>query len=456
MSIEILTIGDELMRGDLVDTNAGWLAARLHEAGLVVSHIGSTGDDFEALGVALRQAIERSRIVITSGGLGPTDDDRTIAALASVCGRELELDQTALEHIKGLFSRIGLTFTPNNEKQAWIPKGATALLNERGTAPCVHLPLDGCDVFCLPGVPRELEWLYGRYIGEFMQQSLGVVSPQRRVIKFFGVGESHIDHAIADLLPKETSSSVSVHFRATFPETHVTVLVASNGETEQAASRQADELAASIAQRLPRHVFWSSGGSGSSQPEQSFSDAVVSRLKARNKSVALAESCTGGLVGNLITQASGASEVFELGIVAYANRIKHQFLGVSEQVLQQHGAVSQACVEAMASGVRERADADFGIAISGIAGPTGGTKEKPVGTIHFALADRGGTVRHLHRVFPYDRTRNKQLAAHVALWLLFRALDDEGEHIADERDAHGADLLSGRWLPQKGDKAEPA
>lgn len=439
--IEILTIGDELLRGDLVDTNGGWLAAELHALGLPVTRMSSIGDTAEDIEAAFRGAFERSAVIITSGGLGPTDDDRTIASLARAAGVELVRDEGALRHIKAIFERGRFTFTPNNESQAWVPVGAEALLNQQGTAPGVRLSLSavrggaGAHVFCLPGVPRELKWLFGRYVGPWLQQQLGLEPAARRTLKAFGIGESNVDHRLQGLLEAVDTSAceVSVHYRATFPENHVTLLVRSSEGAERAAS-VADALADEAARRLEGHLFARDATHG-------MGDALVSALRDAGATVAFAESCTGGRAADLLTNASGSSEVFELGVVAYANRIKEQQLGVPEAVLVEHGAVSQACVEAMARGVRERAGATYGVAISGIAGPGGGSADKPVGTVHFALDSAEGT-RHLHRVFPYDRDRNKLLAAYVALWLVLRELGGDAP-------PKGEDLLDGRWRKER-------
>ncbi len=440
--IEIVTIGDELLRGDLVDTNGGWLAAELHALGLPVTWMSSIGDASGDIVGAFERAFERSQVVIASGGLGPTDDDRTLTSLAQAAGVELRRDEGAFRHIEAIFARAGLSFTPNNESQAWVPEGAAVLLNEQGTAPGVRLSLPGrrggagCHVFCLPGVPREMKWLYQRYIAPWLQEQLGLRPARRRTLKVFGIGESTVDHRLEGLLDDVDTSGceVSVHYRATFPENHVTLLVRPPEGGGEGAEVLADALAEEAARRLDGHLF-------AREAAHSYGDALVAALRGAGATVALAESCTGGRAADLLTNATGSSEVFELGIVAYANRIKQRQLGVPEAVLVEYGAVSQACVEAMARGVRERAGATYGVAISGIAGPGGGSPDKPVGTVHFALDSADGT-RHLHRVFPYDRDRNKLLAAYVALWLVLR-------EVKGVEKGSATDPLDGRWRERR-------
>ncbi|MBW2732399.1 MAG: CinA family nicotinamide mononucleotide deamidase-related protein [Deltaproteobacteria bacterium] len=431
-TVEILTIGDELLRGELLDSNSAWLAERLHRLGLPVSRMVSVGDGEQEIQGALRGACERARLIITSGGLGPTDDDRTAAALAAACERPLVCHEPALRHIHALFTKSGMEFTPNNEKQALIPQGAEALMNMRGTAPGIMLDHLGARIYCLPGVPHELRGLYQAAIEPWIIKTLRPRPALQRTMKLFGIGESKVDHLLEGVGASinHRGCAVSIHYRTSFPENHVTVLVRPPMEPTQGdAEAVAISYTAAIKARLGRYLF----GEG----EETFSGAMVGALRRAGVKVALAESCTAGLAGDLLTRAPGSSEVFELGMIAYANHIKEQHLRVPAAVLQEHGAVSQACVEAMAQGVRGLAGADYGVAISGVAGPGGGSADKPVGTVHFAVDGPRG-VRHLHRVFPYDRQRNKVLAAHVALWLVYRQLSVPEE----------IDPLQGQWKDQ--------
>ncbi len=438
--VELLTLGDELLRGDVVDGNAAWLGARLHAQGLEVHHVTTVGDAEDDIVAALRAAAHRARVVVVSGGLGPTDDDRTFGAVARVAGVERFRSDAAFEHIKELFERTGRRLTPNNESQAWVPAGADVLINDKGTAPAIHLSLEiagqvPCEIFCLPGVPRELRWLYDRYVDPWLGEHLEVSPPERRTLKIFGLGESTVDHRLADLLTRDRRSGeepceVSLHYRAVFPENHVTLLVHPRRAAREVARSLAHRLAEEANKRLGFYVF-SRGG-------ETFPEALVRGLRDAEASVALAESCTGGRAADLLTNASGSSEVFQLGIVAYANAMKRDLLSVPPEVLDRQGAVSKACVEAMAQGVRRLAGATYGVAISGIAGPDGGTRAKPVGTVYFALDSEAGT-RHLHRIFPYDRDWNKELAAYVALWLVHREIH------GDPGGTGSTDLLDGRW-----------
>ena len=432
-SIEILTIGDELLRGELVDTNSAWLAERLHLLGLRVGRSSTIGDGEGEIAAFIAAAAGRCRALIVSGGLGPTDDDRTASAVAAALGVELVLDEVELSRLKERFAAVGLKYTENNEKQAWLPQGAEVLQNDRGTAPGFAVKLGECRIACMPGVPSELERMFDRQVAPLLEREIGGKPAELRRVKVFGLGEAQVGDKLSDLLEVVDleATAASIHYRATFPEIHVSAVV--RHADSAIAARVADRLLETICSRLGRHVF--------STNEDGLAEVLVSALRQKKAKVAFAESCTGGLAGDLITNASGSSEVFWLSTVVYHNDIKHRVIGVPREILETDGAVSQACVEAMAKGVRELAGSTYAVAISGIAGPGGGSEEKPVGTVHFALASPTG-VRHLHRVFRhYGRLRIKRLSAFIAHWLVYSELRGD--------DSAGDDPLAGRWKPKK-------
>lgn len=421
---EIMTIGDELLRGELCDTNASWLAAELHLLGVYVTQITSMSDDLDAIHACFMNACDRTKLLIVTGGLGPTEDDRTVEGLALALGEPLILDESSLEQIKARFAKARFTFTPNNERQAYRPKNAIALANERGTAPGVFVETpSGCVVVCMPGVPHEMKAMFHAEALPRLKPYLGTIHIVRRHWKLFGIGESHLDQELLPIVARYRArhDGFTIHYRATFPEVHLTAIVRS---TENSVSTRdehtalLDEFSHEITPRVAPYLF--------SMTDEDFSGAMVRLLRDARATLAIAESCSGGLTANLITDAPGSSDVFKLGVVAYANEAKEQLLGVHAETLQTHGAVSQACVEEMAHAVKRLGGTDYGIAISGIAGPGGGTPDKPVGTVHFAVAGPQGT-RHLHRVFNYDRERNKRLSAYVALWLLRKQILNESE-----------------------------
>lgn len=439
---EIVAVGDELLRGELVDTNGPWLAEQLGRLGVQVHRHVTVGDAIDPLVTALQEAMERSDLVLVTGGLGPTDDDRTAAAVARATELELQLDQTVLEALKERFTRAGYPFSPNNEKQARFPRTSTILKNDRGTAPGFMVKTRGRGLIaCMPGVPSEMKHIFSERLIPLLETSLEQIGqPARvRVVRTFGIGESQIDHRLQGLLESveettgvQSCGSVTIHYRTSFPENSVILVVRPKDDQEPEQQRAEALLVAleeEVRRRLGRSVYGVDG--------TTFSDAVVRALRDEGATVALAESCTGGLAGDLITRASGSSEVFELSVVTYSNRCKHEILGVPTEILETHGAVSAQCVEAMALGVRRLAGSTYGVAISGIAGPTGGSPKKPVGTVHFALASPEG-VRHLQRCFPFDRQRVKLVSAYVALTLVLRRVTR----------AEDPDPFEGRWAPE--------
>jgi nicotinamide-nucleotide amidase len=429
IATEILTTGDELLRGDVVNTNAAWLAARCKEIGLTLSRVVSVGDALEPLVTTVREAARRCTVLLISGGLGPTDDDRTRDAVAAAAGVELVRDDGALRTLEERFARAGYTFTPNNAKQADLPRGAELLPNAHGTAPGLALQVGACHIYCMPGVPHELKAMFDEAVTPRLASAFALQPALIRSLNIFGLGESQIDHRLAGLLPQQGARrcEISMHFRASFPETKVVLVVRPGaGCAATEAAQLLARLEAEARTRIGRHVY----GTDST----TFAEAVVAALRQAGATLALAESCTGGLAGDLITSAPGSSEVFHLGVISYHNAIKEQVLGVPVEVLRTVGAVSRQCVEAMAQGARRIANATYGVAISGVAGPGGGSVEKPVGTVHFALATPRA-VRHLTRLFPFDRDHVKRISAHVALYLVLDEL----------RGGTDGDPLDGRW-----------
>ncbi|MBK8481585.1 MAG: CinA family nicotinamide mononucleotide deamidase-related protein [Proteobacteria bacterium] len=430
---EILTIGDELLRGEVVNGNAAWLGARLLECGLPARRVVAVADEPAAIVVAVQEAAARCSLLLITGGLGPTVDDLTAAALAEAIGEGLVSRPELVRAIEQRFAAMNLQYSANNAKQAELPPSATALANACGTAPGLALVVGGCQVFALPGVPAEMRAMFDEHVAPWILARLRRGAVARRTIKLFGIGEGKADAALRNLLAAVavTDCVTSLHFRTHFPENHVIVVARAEGEAAAAqirADRAVEALEAEVLRRLERFVFDREG--------RSFAESLVDALRGAGARVAVAESCTGGRVAELLTGAAGSSAVFELGVVAYADRVKRELLALPAALLAEHGAVSRACAEAMARAVRERAPAEYGLAVTGIAGPDGGSLAKPVGTVHFAVADGRG-VSHLQRRLPYDRGRNRLAAAYVALWLLRARLRGE--------DFNGDDPCGGRW-----------
>jgi nicotinamide-nucleotide amidase len=407
--VEILTIGDEILGGQIVNTNASWLAARLTALGFPVRWMTTCSDDPADIEAALRTAAARARLVLATGGLGPTDDDRTVGVVAALCGAGLQRDEAALAKLAARYAAAGATPTPNNLKQAEVPAGALVLGNSVGLAPgfAVDLP-GGARGFFFPGVPRELHAIFEEAVVPALAR-VGAGGPARAARTFHVVGlrESVLDHRLQGLIAG--LAGVTLHYRTAFPENHVTIYV--DRPTRAAAAAELDRLEAEVRARLGHHVY----GTG----DDTFSAALGRRLRARGATLALAESCTGGLIGHLVTDTAGASDYLMLGVVTYSNAAKQAVLGVRPETLAAHGAVSEATVREMAEGARRLAGTTLAAAVSGIAGPGGGTAEKPVGTVHVAVTGPDGT-RARRFLFPFPRDMVKLAAAYAALELLYR------------------------------------
>jgi len=411
---EILTIGDELLRGEIVDSNKSFLSDRLLRLDVETRFHTSVRDDPADMTDAFHRAAERSDVVLVSGGLGPTRDDLTIEVLAKSFGLDLELDEPSLASIQAFFERFGREMSPNNAKQAWFPKGAEILENPVGTAPGCGLEVSGTLFFCMPGVPRELTKMMDEQVLPRLEERAGAQGSVVRatLLRTFGMGESTLDDELADLAREE---GVELGFRTAFPDNYLRP-VARGATVEEAEARLAT-LCDAIQARLGSLIY----GTGDETLEQ-----VVGRLLTeRGLSVAVAESCTGGLLGQRITDVAGSSAYFLGGVVAYANDAKRDLLGVPGSLLAEHGAVSLPVAVALAEGARARFGADLAVSTTGISGPGGGSDEKPVGLVWVGFASAEGSEAQ-EFVFPFDRPRHRNVTCQVALdWLRRTLLGEE-------------------------------
>ncbi len=399
---EILTIGDELLRGEIVDSNKSFLSERLLGLDIETRFHASVRDDPEDMTDAFRRAARRSRIVIVSGGLGPTRDDLTIEVLAESFGRKLVVHEPSLEAIRSFFARFGRSMSENNAKQARFPEGGEPLPNPEGTAPGCMLREGDTVFFCLPGVPREMR----RMMDEQVIPRIAAARPgsdvvRSRLLRTFGLGESNLDELLHDAV---VEPGVILGFRTAFPDNYVRVLARASNVVE--ADRLLDGASAAVRERLGALVY--------AEGDQSLEEVVGARLRATGDRIAVAESCTGGLLAERLTAVPGSSDYFLGGVVAYSNAAKTALLGVPEALIETHGAVSQPVAEAMAQGARVRFGAELGVATTGISGPGGGSDDKPVGLVYVAVSDPHGTEATGFE-FPFDRLRHRQLTSQVAL-----------------------------------------
>ncbi len=414
MIAEILSIGDELLRGEIVDSNKSFLSDALLRIDIPTRFQTSVCDDPEDMTDAFVRAAERSDVVLVSGGLGPTRDDLTIEVLARTFGQELVLHEPSLEAMRAFFARFGREMAPNNEKQAWLPQGGEALPNPVGTAPGCLLEAGGALFFCMPGVPRELIQMMDEQVLPRLRvraQAEGGGVTRVALLRTFGMGESTLDNELQDLAHDD---GLTLGFRTAFPDNYLRPMA--HGRNEAEAAERLAKLVDAIRRRLGSLIY----GEGDETLEQ----VVVGALAAAGRTLATAESCTGGLVAQRLTGVPGASAVFRGGVVAYANEAKRDLLGVSEELLEAHGAVSGPVARAMAEGARKRFGADYAISTTGISGPDGGTDAKPVGLVFVGWSSQDEDVAE-ELLFPLDRARHRMVTSQVALDWVRRSLAGE-------------------------------
>lgn len=412
MKIGILVVGDELTRGMVQDANASYLAPILQEEGWEVSFIAASGDGGEDIATALRFLLSQSRAVIVTGGLGPTADDRTTESLARAFGRGCRRDEEALRRIRERFDLLGIPWTENNAKQADFPEGAVPVPNLAGTAWGYVLEDEGKTVAVLPGVPSEVRRMFPEGVLPLLRERLsrGGRGPLKRTLKLFGISESRIDEVLAGV--DFASLGISLGFYPRFPENHL--VLTSRSADRSAAERNLEEAVERVRQCLGKYIF--------ARDEETLEGIVGALLSGRKLTLAVAESCTGGLVADRLTDVPGSSAYFERGLVVYSNASKEEMLHVPSALLAAHGAVSREAAASMAEGVRALAGTDLGLSTTGIAGPGGGTDLKPVGTVFVAVAGERGTVCRKFR-FRWNRRRIKEISAHWALEMLRRYLE---------------------------------
>ncbi len=415
MKAEIVTIGSELLLGQIVDTNASYLAAELAALGIDMHFKTTVGDNWFRVQHALSQALNRADVVLTSGGLGPTMDDLTREAAASVFGRPLLLDQTALEDLEEFFRRRGRVMTENNRKQAHLPKGSIVIRNNWGTAPGFILEDGPRTLACLPGVPTELKGMFHAAVAPYLVKKRGegsvIVS---RTLHFSGIGESALEDAVKDILAEQTNPTVAPYASAG----HVKLRITAKAENQAVCEALIQPMEDRLVSRLEPYFLGVNGAT--------LEGAVGDLLQKRQATVAVAESCTGGLIGHRLTNTPGSSAYFSCGFITYSNEAKKRYLGVPGSTLQEHGAVSEATARSMANGVRKAAGTTWGLAVTGIAGPAGGSAAKPVGTVHLCAAGPDGACHEEH-FFRGERLQIKERSAQAALDLLRRSLQKNVE-----------------------------
>jgi nicotinamide-nucleotide amidase len=409
----LLAIGDEVLRGEISNTNDAFIAERLFELGYEVTEQVVVSDEPQAIRATLVRLRAEMDLIISTGGLGPTEDDRTVDTVAELMATGTHADEPSLDAMKKRFSTHGFEMTPNNLRQVRIPNGGEALPNAAGIAPGFCVQLGGADAYFLPGVPREMEKMFIDEVVPRLSRRLAEIGgppPAVRTWHLYGMGESHIDHRLAGILTG--IDGATLHFRTSSPVNHVKLVV--RQADAEAAKAVVDRVDAEIRKRIGPGIYGVDG--------ETFVGAVAKALRAQEATLAFAESCTGGLAGELASSEGGASEYFRGSIVAYSNDVKTSVLGVKPETITDFGAVSEPAAREMAEGAKRVCGSAVAVAITGVAGPEGGAPDKPVGTVCFAICGPG-TTRTSTKLFAGGRERVRMAAAYYALDLARRYFD---------------------------------
>jgi nicotinamide-nucleotide amidase len=409
MKAEIIAIGSELLTPYRLDTNSLYLTGELNQLGIRVVHKAVVGDAPDEMRSSFRHAMDRAELIVASGGLGPTDDDRTRETVAELLGRKLRLDEEILRGIQERFRRFGRAMPEINVRQAMVPEGATILSNPRGTAPGLWLEAEGHIIVLLPGVPNELRAMFESEVRPRLARLGQDERLFTRDLRVTGLPESDVEQRISPLY-------------ALYPDTETTILAAPTGiqlhpriwsRDAANAARLLDEIVERMKLALGEHLYSTRG--------ETLEEVVAGALVENRATIAVAESCTGGMLAERLTNVPGSSSYFVGGVVCYSNELKTSLVGVPPELIESKGAVSPEVAMALADGIRKRTGATLGVGVTGIAGPSGGSPEKPVGLVHLAIADERGPRERVVR-FPGDRDRIRIQATQSALDLVRRYL----------------------------------
>ena len=408
MRCEIVAVGTELLLGNIVNTNAQYLSQKLADLGIDVYYHVVVGDNLQRLSETIKTALIRSDLVITSGGLGPTVDDLTKEGVSDALGLKLLPDEASIRKIKELFGRVGRTMTENNLKQGYIPEGAAIFENDNGTAPGVLIEKNDKLVIMLPGPPKELYPMFEDKVLPYLRTKVNSTI-RSRMLRVIGVGESAAEDMLKEIFAAQTNPTIAPYAK----EGEVHLRITAKAETVGEADKLIDKLQEKVKGVLGENIY--------GYDEESLEEVVVKLLTERKLTVAFAESCTGGLISSRITDVPGASASLMYGVTSYSNEAKIKILGVNEDTIRKYGAVSSQTAEEMAAGIRKLNGTDIGLSVTGIAGPDGGSAEKPIGLCYIGIAV-GDKVEAHKFIFNGNRKRIKWSASSKALDLLRREL----------------------------------
>ncbi len=418
MKAQLISIGNELLIGDTINTNASWMGQFLNELGIEVTRVHTISDEKDLIKITVQKSMEESDLVITTGGLGPTHDDITKTCIAELFNAKLVKDESVDNYVRDLFKSRNIPFSESNSWQAMVPGNCEVLFNKAGTAPGMWFHENDCYLAVLPGVPYEMKYLMKRRVASKLREvweSVGYIHTE--YLKIAGIGESTLSDQVLGDLTSFLNEHVSLAFLPSFGQ--VTLRVTGKGETKEQATNRSQKLVDFIKLKAGPFIYGSS-------KETTLSEAVGEILKSKNLTIATAESCTGGLIATQITDIPGSSEYMLGGIVSYANEVKVNQLGVKKEDLEQVGAVSKEVALQMAKGVSEKLGSNVGISTTGVAGPGGGTKEKPVGTVWIGIFGLGQHFA-VKAFFTKDRIANRERTSVVALEIIRRLLSGMDE-----------------------------
>jgi nicotinamide-nucleotide amidase len=410
MLAEIITIGDEILIGQVVDTNSAWMAKQLNLAGIRVKQVTSVSDDADHITEALQQAEKRAKIILITGGLGPTKDDITKLTLAKYFGMGMRRDEETLSHVQGIFARLKRPMIESNLLQADVPDGCTVIQNKNGTAPCMWFEHEGNVIVSMPGVPFEMMYLMEEEILPRLSNAFRLPHIFHKTILTTGIGESFLAAEIAGI-----EDSLPGHIKLAYlPRLgQVRLRLSASGADELVLQQEVEHYARQIADKIKRHVVV--------EEDIALEKALLNIMEERKLTLSTAESCTGGYIAHLITQHPGCSAVYTGGAVVYSNQLKESVLGVTHETLEKFGAVSEETVREMAQGAMNHFKTDYAVAVTGIAGPDGGTPGKPVGTVWIAVANPKGVTAKLF-TFGNKRAQNIERSAIAALSMILNEL----------------------------------
>lgn len=408
MKCEIIAVGTEVILGDILNSNAQYLAKELANLGVDVYYHEAVGDNKERILDCFKRSLDRSDIIITTGGLGPTKDDMTKELAAEFFGMDMCLHEESLQKIKDYFKKMGREFVKSNEKQAYFPKEAIILDNENGTAPGAIFEKDDKTIIVLPGPPKEMEPMFKNHVRKYLEKRTGdtIVS---EVLRVFGIGESSAEKKLQDLIDNGKNPTIAPYAK----EGEVIFRITAKAKSEEEAKKLIKPLKDEVYSRLGDAVY--------NTGDTTLQDTVAEMLVNKDMTIGVSESCTGGLLSSKLIEYPGISKVFLEGAVTYSNEAKMRTLNVKKETLEKFGAVSHETAKEMAEGIAKRAGARIGVSTTGIAGPTGGTEEKPVGLVYFGIYVDGEVKSYKH-IFTGDRNSVRNRASMIALDIVRRSL----------------------------------